>query len=109
MTVTSNSLVLAVAPSVTTGHYQAFFEARFTERLFVGVVAGYRTAKISNVEVSGLDDLQPPVTGTGFISIPIVEEQPDETQTLRAGGDSLDYSGFFGRAALTLYLNIPTF
>jgi len=96
----------------TTGPlYQMFFEARFTEKLFVGVTAGYRTAKVTSLDISGVNDIQDPRSDTAFISIPVAEARPDDETSfqLRGGGDSLDWTGFFGRAAMTYYINIPTF
>ncbi|MBZ0268882.1 hypothetical protein K8I85_12050 [bacterium] len=91
--------------------YQMFFEAKFTERLFVGVTAGYRTAKVTSLDISGVNDIEDPRSDTAFISIPVAEANPaDETSfQLRGGGDSVDWTGFYGRAAMTYYINIPTF
>jgi hypothetical protein len=96
----------------TTGPlYQMFFEAKFTEHLFVGVTTGYRTAKITGLDITGVDDVQDPRSDTAFISIPVAEADPADAthEQLRGGGDSLDWTGFFGRVSMTYYLNIPTF
>lgn len=91
--------------------YQAFFEAKFTDRLFVGVTGGYRQAKVSSLDISGLDEIKDPLSDTAFISIPVAEHNAvdDAKLQLRDGGDSVDWSGFYGRFSLTYYINVPTF
>jgi hypothetical protein len=91
--------------------YEVFFETRFTDRLFVGLSGGYRSAKIDNIDITGLADVRDPRSDTAFISIPVAEEDPTDPTVvqLRGGGKVLDWSGLYGRATMTFYLNIPTF
>jgi hypothetical protein len=87
-------------------HYQLFFETKFTDHIYVSLFGGYRVAVIDQLEISGLDDLKPPVSTTAFVSIPVVEERDGEV-LLRGGGRELDWSGFMGRVAFTYYINVP--
>ncbi len=87
-------------------HYQVFFETRFTEHVFVSLQMGYRAARITDLEIAGLDDIQEPSSDQGFISVPIAEDVDGALQ-LRGGGQELDWSGFVGKVAFTYYINVP--
>ncbi|GJM44095.1 MAG: hypothetical protein DHS20C21_09370 [Gemmatimonadota bacterium] len=108
--------------------FQAFFEAKFTDRLYVNVTGGYRIAKVEDVEITGVKELEAAIVAansdTDFIFVPVAEcvdcdtpmpppgeEAPEPTETflLRGGGSTLDWSGLTGRVSLTFYLNMPTF
>jgi len=92
-------------------HYEMFFETRFTDRLFVGLSGGYRQAKIKNLDIKGLDEVEPPRSDTAFISVPVAEEDAVDPTIVRlkGGGDSIDWSGLYGRVSMTYYVNAPTF
>lgn len=99
-------------------HYGMFFETGFTDRMFISLWGGYRSVKLDELEITGLDELLEPATDNAFIAVPVAEctncpedGDPPEVSAyvLRGGGTSLDWSGITGRVAITVYLNIPTF
>ena len=73
---------------------------------------GWRIAKIEDLDIKGLEDIDPADTRTGFVLVPIAEggpsaDPPTDTVTLLGGGQALDYSGFYGKLAFTVYWNPP--
>jgi hypothetical protein len=104
-------------------HVGAYLERGLSGHIWVNFFAGYRNARVKDLEITGLDrirepDLQqsrsitlavaecpdcPDADGDG-----IVDSVPEGAKvTLRGGGEELDWSGFMGRMALTWYLNAP--
>jgi hypothetical protein len=96
--------------STVSPHYEMFFETRFTDHLYVGLSGGYRSAKIDNIDITGLDKLEPPRSHTAFISVPVAQVDPtDSTHVeLQGGGTTLDWSGLYGKFTMTYYVNMPT-
>ncbi len=89
-------------------HGGAYFEAALAGHVWFNVFTGYRAAKVEDLEITGLEDLQEPAQSqTRAIAVPVAESQPNGDVTLRSDGRSLDWSGFMGRAGLTWYFNVP--
>ena len=108
-------------------NYFTYIEVPLTERFYAIFEAGYRVAKIEQLEIGGLGSLLEgkatlPEWGDFRLeeivervevtpAIPGQDGEPDTPAVtrdqLRAGGDTLDYSGFYGRLGFTLYWNPP--
>jgi hypothetical protein len=103
-------------------HYIMFFEKNITEKFFISAQFGYRSAKVSDIELKGLGDISDPRSEQAFVSVPIgvctdadgnvvacdgSEGEPVGTR-LKGGGTELDWSGFEGRVGFTYYFNIPS-
>jgi hypothetical protein len=98
-------------------NYFSYLELPLTERLYVHGQIGWRVAKIEDLEFDGLEELREGADQTGFVFVPVAERFEIEPATeeaeavydvqLRGGGDSLDYSGFYGRIGFTVYWNPP--
>jgi len=112
-------------------HAGAFFESILSGHVWVNAFVGYRKAHLDDLEISGFEDFVEAMEGqrlpqTRAIAKPVVACAvcPDEEDngignglpdsfpegaefTLQGGGNSLDWSGFMGRLALTWYFNVP--
>ncbi|MFN8179619.1 MAG: hypothetical protein U0167_16950 [bacterium] len=104
-------------------HVGAYLEASLSQHIWVNFFAGYRRAKITDIDITGLETLRPAeLSEASTIDVPVAvcpdcpdannDGIPDSvpagaTPTLQAGGRTIDYSGFMGRMALTYYVNIP--
>ena len=107
-------------------HGGAYLERALSKHIWVNFYAGYRNAKVSDLEITGFEDLIPPeIVTNDQILVPVVDCPdcpgmdraqrdffPDSVPeganvTLVGGGDELDWSGFMGRMALTWYWNAP--
>ncbi len=111
------------------GHqYFTYLEMPLTERLYVHGVMGWRFAKIDDLDFAGVETLDPRITDSDYVdrfvwnTFPDVppppppeengeEEEPEFVpqilQRFDDGGNSLDYSGFYGRMGFTIYWNPP--
>lgn len=111
-------------------HVGVMFETTITGHVWMNTFFGYRNAKISGLEIAGFRELSETFNGTGIlpqtraIATPVAgcESCPDDDGdkypsdvpddaviTLQGGGDSLDYTGFMGKLAITWYFNVPVF
>ncbi len=114
-------------------HAGVMFETAITGRVWANMFAGYRNAKISDVEIAGFRELSETFNGPGILpqtraiatplgscaECPPNEDDPypkypssvpeDATITMQGGGNALDYSGFMGKLAVTWYFNVPVF
>jgi hypothetical protein len=110
-------------------HGGAYFESALAGHVWVNAFAGYRGAKVDDLEIGGFEELvaalnERRLPQTLAIGIPLAgcEECEDADENgipdsvaegfdaaLRGGGRSLNWSGFMGRLALTWYFNAPVF
>lgn len=114
-------------------HVGVMFETAITGHVWANAFMGYRNAKISDLEIGGFRELSQRFNGTGIlpqtraIATPLAscadcppnEDDPypkypssipeDAVITMQGGGDSLDYTGFMGKLAVTWYFNVPVF
>jgi hypothetical protein len=104
-------------------HVGAYLEAALSRHIWVNFFAGYRRAKVNDIDITGLDKLLPArLSEASTIDVPVAvcPDCPDEnadgipdsipdgaTVTLQGGGRTIDWSGFMGRMALTYYVNVP--
>ena len=110
-------------------HAGAYFEAALAGRMWVNAFLGYRSAKVTDLKITGFRELSqafapgsqrlpqtraiaPPVATCATCTDTDGDSYPDDVPqdavlTLQGGGDSLDYSGFMGKLALTWYFNAP--
>ncbi len=99
-------------------NYFMQFELPLTESLYAHAHMGWRIAKMDDIDIVGLEELDIRETDTSFVLEPIAEREliSEATEdnpavwgppTLLGGTTTLDYSGFYGRVGVTFYWNPP--
>ena len=110
-------------------HAGVYFESALAGHVWVNAFMGYRSAKIKDLQITGFTELSeafaatsqrlpqtraiaPPVAACAECADADGNSYPDSVPedavlTLQGGGNSIDYTGFMGKLALTWYFNAP--